>query len=233
MADILSEELGKYGLEKDKFLSLLNECDGLIAGSFPLYIYLKERGKARYESNDIDIFIDGYKPYRKICNELMYTYGYKIFRDDNKSYNYMDVSEMFGFRKDEKKIQVILTKCNPKHYMRTFDFTCCQTFVDNELGKVFTLDDMTSDFKTTITCDGTENVWHWTNFSKRFRKYLKRGFSFFLEGTDVTALLLKSKGRELESLKEIVEQIEDIIKGPDHTKFPYIPRVPEIESDSD
>jgi len=213
MTDYLTEELINYGLPKDSFLRILKECNAVVAGSFPLSVMLKERGIDSFESGDIDIFIDGYSPVRKL---ILYLEGYleddyqiqdRYYSNESESQSYTDISEIksLSWGKDmSKHIQILVVKGCPKKYINTFDLTCCQTFIDNDLGKILTFDHHTfmKEARFTCTIKDLRSDWHWGAMDKRFKKYLDRGFTFYLDDMDITQALRTSK-----HIKEVYKEL--------------------------
>lgn len=126
-----------YSITKDELCNHLAQHNCLIAGSFALAIFLKSNGiEPKYEPNDIDIWIP-----RSVYNwSFERFFRQKGFRRSNKfdlqnTYNHGhgQISTITPFLKNGKEIQLIYIEGNNpmEHVKKTFDLTCCISWIDN------------------------------------------------------------------------------------------------------
>lgn len=201
MEDLLEPYLEDFYLDKNEFLPLLIECKAVIAGSFPLSLYLKSRGLPSFEPKDIDIFISPYGCLKKLTeyleDECYYKIDHSLVADDC---SYQHASEIYYFEgKGGEMIQIIVTKICPYKTIKDFDLTCCQAFIENNLGEVFHLDKRIDKMETRYT--RLENIVP-SDSEKRFEKYLGRGFKFFSGEKDITEELKTNKKNIFDFLRK-------------------------------
>lgn len=128
--------LNDYDLNSDEFLNLINQNNGIIAGSFPLQILLEEK----YEGSDIDIFFKdiiyntGTAPYN-LFPEIE-KYLYTKFHVNHKVGEYIinDILRSKKYVLPKITINIIYTSVEPLDFIfNSFDFSMCQTFIMNNI----------------------------------------------------------------------------------------------------
>ena len=180
----MNKKFKEFGIIGIELLDLLGEENGLIAGSFPLSIYLEKKGLQTFKPTDIDIFINKNQDFHKVVKFIKY-FGYE-FEGPYEKDNYPDVHKIYIGRQkvSGNSVQVIVTKNSPRQSVLNFDLTCCQAFIDNEFRHVFHLDQENVDQMRT-SYNTLEKVFQHTT-EKRFVKYFDRGFKFFCGEVDIT-----------------------------------------------
>lgn len=234
MSCILKKRLEEYGLPGDTFLDILNNSNALIAGSFPLSIFLEQKNLTSFVARDIDIFVHKDQGYESLLTFLK-IYCYKISEPLIKN-GYPDVHNIYVADYNKHRIQVIVTKTTPKQNVLNFDLTCCQVYIDPEFKKIIHLDEENVlKMRTSYT---TMDIIFQHSTGTRFEKYFRRGFKFYYNDIDITEKLGRGPSyekivkvhREMDSQeiideKELEKTIKEVFtkiineKNPDESKL--------------
>ncbi len=199
--EITTKIINHFELD-NKFPEILNSTGGIILGSVSLYCYINE---PFIENQDLDIFIrTPFKQVKEDCErEQNRIILYKVLFDylntlyyrrlphlDNsneieyeKSASYHYIHSINTFKKNEKKIQIIiLYNCTFYEYLETFDFNPCRIILVSD---GYNIHLNTLHFNN-IELDMIKHKvitfykpLYIPNLSNRIKKYMSRGFMFF------------------------------------------------------
>ena len=183
----LEQYTGLRQCQIEKFLRILDECKGCIAGSFPLETLLGI--EFQNSKSDIDIWIPESSNIGKIV-QLLYTtnnYG-KLEYSENKKENYERMQiylvDMFfakGKKNTTKDVQIIRFKSdmNYKDVINGFDLTCTQVYYSqNEIVSLYEAPQQKLNYETKIsnTASSSQTFFEWLRTIRRISKYMYRGF---------------------------------------------------------
>ena len=181
------QRLQSMGLDAQGFSNTLRRSGCLVAGSFPLQVYLNKT----WDESDIDIWAN-----EKSVNEMtihLLKEGYPVPKrlslqvdhtDCAKSYARLQkyVRRIFAFTcRGKPNIQIIVIRGESiKDVIDTFDLTVCQVFYDGEnitWLHVHSKDDA-DNMKLVITQRAIEeqSLFEWIRTYIRIAKYMNRGF---------------------------------------------------------
>lgn len=168
----------EYGITKNELCNHLAHHNSIIAGSFALATFLKTNGiDPGYEPNDIDIWIpSGVHGWNWNFERFFRDKGFKKSNkfDRQNTYNHgrgkiRNITPLF---KNGKEIQLIYIEGNDPidHIQKTFDLTCCITWIDNVSKEAKNIDPETTLKKETKLILRNDKT------CSRVIKYKRRGF---------------------------------------------------------
>ncbi len=194
---IMEQFITSYGVDFERFQTLLQTTNSIVAGSSALALYLKQNDiEPGFEPTDIDIWIEdtfnivsdinGYIQRGNIFlfTKLLLESGYNLttkfqhFEDNNYTRSITKIKQMFSFvNQDNKEIQlIVVTEHDLIQYICThFDMTQCMTWwnaFSNQFETLFP--DLTCKKKISIM---NKSIIDQERFNHRLGKYHLRGFT--------------------------------------------------------
>jgi hypothetical protein len=185
----LEKRLHDTGINTDSFFKELEDSNSIIAGSFPLQVYLQEN----WDGSDVDIFT---------TNDNMQKYLSKHFAE--KVIHENDTCSYRGYVTDRARVTEYITHRNlklqvikfmdpiesddlTKYTFSKFDIDICKVSFD---GKEYHIGDRNA-VKTRNATVGT--TWRCLSFKtyERIKKYEQRGFTFVNKSTFVDKYISK------------------------------------------
>lgn len=179
-------ELGDYII----FNKLMEDNNAIVAGGEMTNLYHKLNNAPTFEANDLDIFVQKKEENVsfKMIDDFLTSKGY-VGEKMKAPYinNNENIFEVYDYKKDDKKIQVIIIKNEPLEYIKNFDLTCCMYFWNPKsetieyYGKEEDKGKMVSRLNFDADCKSKS--------LGRANKYIQRGFKIYYEDRDITELL--------------------------------------------
>lgn len=168
--------LTEYNLEKETLKNMLIRNRGIIAGSFPLYCFLKQNGiDPGFTPNDLDIWIPrrgSIWEVERYLRDKGYARTDKFDRQNTYNHTGSQISSVYSYTRQNKEIQIISIKADDclKYIKDTFDISCCMTWWNH-------MDDSLENYEPELTLKKEMKLFNRNDKTcLRVIKYEKRGY---------------------------------------------------------